>query len=342
MVPATLPALPGDITDDAIARMGLDEFLVRFGGVTREIATQFSAMYSPSTSQQDPVIDLDMYISLMVTQQRPSVLLLLRQSYVEGIDYVTRAIPMTERHRHGGHLKKRVLLTPDCFKRLCMRSRTAAAETVRTYFLHMETLTRRYFGALAAKSQTNVGVLLGNQRNQPRGSSKSASASAMSAKDGLEQLMGDIYIFEVQGRVQNLFRVGSTVYFQRRMREHGSSHADSVEAHATRIRVCDARTVEQCFNVFMRHKKYRRGKEVYQADYETIKSTVMSCGRISAENAAAAAGLSAAAAAVLTPRVVGKGAPPTLGGELLSPGGGGGEAGGGPSATAGGASLVQL
>lgn len=187
--------LPGDITDDAIARMGLDEFLVRYGGVTREIATQFSVMYSPSTSQQDPVIDLDMYIALMVTQPRPNVLQLLRTSYVEGIDYVMREMPKTGR-RHGGHLKKRVLLTPDCFKRLCMRSRTAAAETVRSYFLRMETLTRRYFGALAAKSQTNVDVLLGNQRNQPSGASdpESASASA-SAKDGLDQLMGDIYIF---------------------------------------------------------------------------------------------------------------------------------------------------
>ena len=171
------------MTDDAIARMGLDEFLVRYGGVTREIATQFSAMYSPSTSQQDPVIDLDMYISLMVTQARPGVLKTLRASYVEGIDYVMRKIPLA-RHRHGGQLKRHVLLSPDCFKRLCMRSRTAAAETVRTYFLHMETLTRRYFGAQAAKSLTNVGVLLGNQR--PRGASDPDSEPASEAvQDGL-------------------------------------------------------------------------------------------------------------------------------------------------------------
>ncbi len=125
VVPAMLPPLPGDLTDDAIARMGLDEFLVRFGGVTREIAAQFSVMYSPSTSQVDPVIDLDLYVSLMVTQPRPNVLQLLRLSYAEGVDYVIREIPKTGRRRHGGHLKKRVLLTPDCFKRLCMRSRTS-------------------------------------------------------------------------------------------------------------------------------------------------------------------------------------------------------------------------
>lgn len=298
---ATLPPLPGDISDDSIAEMGLDEFLVRYGGVTSEIATQFSTMYSSSTSQQDPVIDLDMYVTLMVTQPRPNVLLLLRASYVEGIDYVMRKSPTAGR-RHGGHMKKLVLLTPDCFKRLCMRSRTAAAETVRSYFLRMETLTRRYFGAQAAKSQTNVTVLLGNQRQ--RGASENKPESA-SEQDGDTQLMGDMYIFAVKGRVRNLFRVGSTYNFKRRMREHGSSHADSLEARVTRIRVCDARKVEQCVNVWLRDTKYRRGKEVYQVDYETIKETVMTCGRIGAAHAMLrTAGRSDAAA--LAPRVVGK------------------------------------
>lgn len=159
------------------------------------------------------------------------------------------------------------------------------------------------FGALAAKSLTNVSVLIGNQR--PRGAPDPDSEPASEASpDGPEQLMGNIYIFEVQGRVPSLFRVGSTEVFKRRMREHGSSHADSIEARATRIRVCDERTVERCFNVFMRDKKYRSGKEVFRADYATIKSTIMSCGLISAAHAAAAASGRIDADA-LAPRVVG-------------------------------------
>ena len=121
--------------------------------------------------------------------------------------------------------------------------------------------------------------------------------------------MGNIYIFAVQGRVPNLYRVGSTLNFKRRMREHGSSHADSLESRATQIRVCDAGKVEQCMKVWLRDTAYRRGKEVYQADYETIKSTVMSCGLISAAHAAAAAAAAASGrvhADALAPRVVGK------------------------------------
>ena len=95
---------------------------------------------------------------------------------------------------------------------------------------------------------------------------------------------GDVYIFAVQGRVPNLYRVGSTTDFARRMRQHGSSHADSIEMRATRIRVCDVRRVEQCVNLWLRDKKYNGGKEVYQADYETIKSTIFACGLIAASH----------------------------------------------------------
>ena len=36
------------------------------------------------------------------------------------------------------------MLTPDCFKRLCLLSRTKKAEEVRTYFLELEKLIGNY------------------------------------------------------------------------------------------------------------------------------------------------------------------------------------------------------
>jgi hypothetical protein len=35
------------------------------------------------------------------------------------------------------------MLTPDCFKRICMRSRSSRAEDVRTYFIELESLLVR-------------------------------------------------------------------------------------------------------------------------------------------------------------------------------------------------------
>ena len=261
---ATLTPLPIEMTDAAISSMGLDNFLVVYGGVTLEIAKMFSKMYTPSTSQQDPVIDIDIYVSLMYPHTRTNVIKTLRASYVRNVDYIEEHV--NERPAgHVGKVKLRVLLTPDCFKRLCMRSRTKASESVRTYFLRMETLTRRYFAAKALKSQRNVEVLLQNQRPIRATNSKIAPES------------GHIYIFPVEGRIPDLYRIGSTKDVKRRMREHGSSHADDIDP-IMKISVPNVSMVEQCSNFWLKYKKYRKRKEVYHGDLEMIKSIVVSCG----------------------------------------------------------------
>ena len=264
-----MPVIPSALSQEEIANMGLDEFLSKYGGVTIEIASTFSQMYTPSTSQQDPVINLDLYVSLMVSQARKNVLKTLHASYTPGIDYVEQETKKEQRkHSRGGINSKEVLLTPDCFKRLCMRSRTANAEVIRTYFLRMETLARKYFGAKTSKLQHNVNILLTNQRPK---------STTMKEADVLDDTQGYIYVFPVNGRIPNLWRVGSTTNIQRRMREHGSSHADVISPLA-KIKVFNVRKVEQCANFWLSEKKYRRQKEIYQGDYEMIKSIIVSCG----------------------------------------------------------------
>jgi hypothetical protein len=265
---ATLPVLP-DMTDDDIARMGLDEFLQAYGGVSAEVATKFSEMYGQGTSQQDPVINIDLYVELMVTQPRDSALRTLRTSYTIGIDFM-ESVEETASGVRGGQGKKLVLVTPDCFKRMCMRSKADNGEVVRTYFLRMETLARRYYTALAAKADRNVRQLLRNQR---------PSRSIFSRSNDVGDIQGYIYIFPVSGRVSNLFRLGSTSDPKRRLREHGSSHAD--EVRATIVRVHDARKVEQCVSLFLKNSKYSKRKEVYQGTYSHIRDTVLMCARAS-------------------------------------------------------------
>ena len=275
---ATLLPLPNNISDDAIAMMGLDEFLVRYGGVTPEIASTFSHMYSPRTSQQDMIVDLSFYMKLMPTQSRSNVIQVLRASYTRGIDFIER--DTKQAGRWGGHGKKQILVSPDCFKRLCMRSKAANAETVRTYFLRMETLTRRYFGAKASKAENNVHVLLGNQHKKAP------------SKDELDETQGFIYIFPVVGRIPNLYRIGSTINPARRMREHGSSHGDSLANTAVFIKVYDVRKVEQAANLFLNKRKYNGSKEVYTGTFNMIKDTVMQCGMVAAIGIAADRGKS--------------------------------------------------
>ena len=263
---ATLEPLP-DMGIDAISEMNLNDFLVKYGGVTRTIAEQFALMYTNSTSQQTPVISVDMYVLLM-KQDRKNVLQTLRSSYVLGIDYLEHARPKS--HSHGGHGGKDVLLTPDCFKRLCMRSKTANSEVVRTYFLRMESLSRMYFGAKSTKLQTNVQVLLNNQRPKMKSD----------IEEELKTTQGYIYIFPVLGRVSNLWRIGSSLNTKKRFRAHDSSHADKLTY--TRIKVYDVRKVESIITLWLSEFKYRKEKEVFRGNYELLQSMVVTCATASA------------------------------------------------------------
>ena len=46
--------------------------------------------------------------------------------------------------KHGGQNKEIILLTSDCFKLLCLRSKTKKAELVRKYYIELEKLIDEY------------------------------------------------------------------------------------------------------------------------------------------------------------------------------------------------------
>lgn len=67
----------------------------------------------------------------------------LIRTYIKNIDYIINK-NNNKNIGSGGHNKENILLTPDCFKRLCMLSKTKKAEEIRTYFLELEKLIHNY------------------------------------------------------------------------------------------------------------------------------------------------------------------------------------------------------
>lgn len=69
----------------------------------------------------------------------------LDKSYIRNEDYTVENVSQDERHQgRGGSNKVVVKLTIDCFKRFCMRSRTARSELVRTYFIEVDNFISHY------------------------------------------------------------------------------------------------------------------------------------------------------------------------------------------------------
>lgn len=67
----------------------------------------------------------------------------LRESYSAGIDFTVSKPPVGLKGRGRSNLRI-VMMTPDCFKTLCMRSASPQANRVRAYFLAVEKTLFRY------------------------------------------------------------------------------------------------------------------------------------------------------------------------------------------------------
>ena len=67
----------------------------------------------------------------------------LKTSYIKNIDYIILA-GSRQKSKTKGRPSIKVLLTVDCFKLLCMRSKTAKSEEVRKYYIELEKLVDEY------------------------------------------------------------------------------------------------------------------------------------------------------------------------------------------------------
>ena len=123
---------------DAGAGAGADaaalvRFLKRYSPIPNQFIDDMFGMYARDTLQTDAVVDLDM-VAKWLGVPKANLMRTLVRSYAAGVDYVvTKVRNPRVKGKYGGNSYKRVLLTPDCFKRVCMRSQGKRGEDVRTY-----------------------------------------------------------------------------------------------------------------------------------------------------------------------------------------------------------------
>jgi phage anti-repressor protein len=89
------------------------------------------------------IINLEI-VSLWLNTSKRDLKKTLVTSYMENVDYKLAGSALPASSKHGGHNKKYIYLTVDCFKMLCMRSNTPKANEVRKYYIQIEELIDEY------------------------------------------------------------------------------------------------------------------------------------------------------------------------------------------------------
>jgi phage anti-repressor protein len=225
--------------------------------------------YDEKTRQTDFVIRLDIVAKWLSTRKRKLVET-LKKSYLVNVDYISKKnTDIQTKKDPRANNNKLYLLTPDCFKRLAMLSHSKNADMIRTYFIEIENLFLKYRDQTIAGMQMEIERLQRNQRSK-----KSSNTS--------KPREGYIYIIRASEAKDGLVKIGRTNNIVSRLRNYNTGQADDVELLYT-YKTNDIVTTEACVKSLLVKHKYRKYKEVYQANLDIIKELVVGCEKLGAK-----------------------------------------------------------
>jgi phage anti-repressor protein len=238
----------------------LRSFLKNHATMPDSFIDNFLNMYNPDTIQTDFVVNLDSAAKWLKTR-KSDLHETLKQSYKIDLDYIVQKLP-SKHGNNGSNNYKIIMITPDCFKRLCMRSKTKRAEQVRTYFIELESLLVRYKSAL-----------LEGIRAEERRLQKSLRPNVVADRAGY------IYVIRVAaGDMDNVYKIGRTKDLLSRLRTYNTGTLDGVDV-VFKFRTDSYMKTEQCLKIMMKDHQLRKYKEVYQINLDIIKQLIAKCDK---------------------------------------------------------------
>ena len=122
-------------------KLTFKEFLKKYSLLSNEFINDCYSIYDfNEINNEDFIIDLDIVAKWLETRKN-RLKETLTKSYVLSVDYI---IKLKKNAKVSKSNKEIILLTPDCFKRLCLLSKTKKAEEIRSYFVELEKILNNY------------------------------------------------------------------------------------------------------------------------------------------------------------------------------------------------------
>jgi phage anti-repressor protein len=206
-------------------------------------------------------IDLDIVTKWLMTRKK-DLIDTLKRSYKVNIDYT---ITKYNTNKPGSNNYKKTMLTIDCFKRLCMRSRSLKAEEVRSYFIELDDFIAHYSDQISDGIIRDIEKVVKRVNKNPN-------------TDG----PGYIYAIRASSKVKGLVKVGETKNLIDRLKTYNTGRAEDVELLYA-FKVQQRKQVEMCIKGLMENKRYQKRKEIYEVDLDILKRIINGCNKMSME-----------------------------------------------------------
>ena len=241
----------------------IKDFIKKTTSIPNEFIDDMFRFYDNDTLQTDFVVLLD-HVAKWLNSRKDTLVETLQRSYKQQIDYIvtTKGVKKTTPKSNN---QKRYLLTPYCFKRLVMLSKSKNAELVRSYFIEVEGLYIKYRKYIMNGMEQEIRTLRNNQK----------------PKKFQDKKGGFIYIIKVGDR-PDVYKVGRTEDISKRMKTYQTGLADDVDV-LFMYETDDLVKTEKCVQTWLSDHQYRQNREVYEVDVSVLKDVIVGCQKVGAK-----------------------------------------------------------
>ena len=240
--------------------MELIDFLKKYSSISNKFIDDFFNLYDYKNSEKFSV-DLDTLCIWLKCNKR-SLFDTLVKSYTINIDYKILK-PDKDKAKSIGKPLRKVMITSNTLKLLCMKSKAKKAEKVREYYLSLEKLVDKYKNHIIDSMDQKIKKLKNNQ------------------KPKVNPNKGVIYIIQTSDE-KSLYKIGRTVNLKKRLNNYNADKADDIVPLFI-FETDNVEGVEQCAKGMLKRLQYRKYKEIYETDIEFIKKVIAKCSEYNDE-----------------------------------------------------------
>ena len=247
--------------------LDLENFLIENSDISKKFITDFFGFQKKTLyNEYEPfVIDLE-DIAYWLESRKTTLKETLSSQYSKNIDYIIiknlLQDNMQQTLKQGGHNKKLVLLTSDCFKMLCMRSKTEKADQVRKYYIELEKLIDKFKDIIIEQKDKKIKILEND------------------LKKDIYPVGNYSYIFQEKDELgETFFRIGQSGNLKSRMANHNSSSIHK-KIISFQIKTDNKLQFESCLRNSMFNFRYKNNKDYYKIPKDKIKDAIKICKNI--------------------------------------------------------------
>ena len=229
--------------------------------------------YLSYDQNKEYVIDLEYITKLLGFTRKGQAKILLNKYLIENTDYKIALRSDPKRKNEGGFNKETILLSPNAFKELCIRSNTDKSHRIRQYYIKMETILFQHLNEQLTDSNTKL--------NDNKIEIQSLNDKVKNyEKELLKYKNRIVKKYELGDRVyvikditkENIYKVGQTTNLNTR---DSAYHSGSLTSKIIYIKNCkDCKLLERLVHSKLKKYKYNHEKEWFEVDFNIIKKTI--------------------------------------------------------------------